>query len=99
MITISFVGALVSCIFLTGVFIGSLYIWNLFLNANSQNTRQKYENRDHPQVIKRRFISVGLSCFLSTFYVYLFWTQEANQVYDRNLPSDFRCRRFLKQLV
>jgi hypothetical protein len=55
--------AMLACWAITGLFVGSLYIWN-------NDTRH---DRDHPETIKRRFISAFITCILSTILVRIFW--------------------------
>lgn len=63
MFLISRLGALISCSLFPIIFVGSLYIWK-------QDSKL---DRNHPKVIKQRFISVLITCILSTIYLYLFW--------------------------
>lgn len=46
--------AILLCLFFSVMYVGSLYIWRSSTKAKS---------RDHPDVIKRRFVSVALVCF------------------------------------
>ena len=64
MFSISATGALFSCGLFTLFYVGSLYLWTL--------AKDDYP-RDHPTTVKRRFISVFLTCGFAYFYTYLFW--------------------------
>jgi prenyl protein peptidase len=68
MFLISRLGALISCSLFPIIFVGSLYIWK-------QDSKL---DRNHPKVIKQRFISVLITCILSTIYLYLFWESKNN---------------------
>ncbi|CAG5122135.1 unnamed protein product [Candidula unifasciata] len=47
--------AVLLCLMFAGLYVGSLYVWG-------KSTREK--NRDHPDVIKKRFISVSIVCLI-----------------------------------
>jgi len=63
MLDVSFWGATAICAFFTVLFVGSLYLWK----------QKKHENRDHPNTIKKRFVSVGVVCTVATLTLYFFW--------------------------
>lgn len=57
--------------FLWGIiFVGSLYFWSIFSPI--------YLNRDDPQTIKSRFLSVFVVCITCTLYISLFWKDSTN---------------------
>jgi uncharacterized membrane protein len=69
--------ATVSCAFFTATYVGSLYLW------------RNEQKRDHPETIKRRFISVGLTCIISSLYILFFWPNyiswEINGIHTKSL--------------
>jgi len=65
MFEISFLQATFSAFLLLACFVGSLYFWKLI-------GKQEYP-RDNPITIKRRFLSVLVTCILGYFYLQLFW--------------------------
>ncbi len=91
----SFIQATLSCGFFTGIFVGSLYIWNkrnyllkhrspaLSSPWRQHKNREEMEevelDRDHPVTIKRRFLSVLFASTLSIIYLNLFWSYKMNQ--------------------
>lgn len=53
--------AVLACFFMASFYVISLYLWS----------KQNRYNRNEPSVIKRRFISVAISCLVSLLTVYL----------------------------
>jgi len=57
--------ALIICFLLSGFFVGSLYFFN--------RKRQLELTRDHPEVIKKRFISILIVCIVSPFALIIYY--------------------------
>ncbi|XP_052767796.1 CAAX prenyl protease 2-like [Mya arenaria] len=57
--------AVLICFLLALLYVGSLYIWK----ENS-----KLKNRDHPEIIRRRFVSVTIVCILAIPIIWWFGT-------------------------
>lgn len=49
-----------SCLILAIIYVASLYVWNAS------------ENRDHPNTVKKRFLSVTIVMIISPIFIYLF---------------------------
>ncbi|KAG4087374.1 Abi-domain-containing protein [Neocallimastix lanati (nom. inval.)] len=66
--------ALIICFLLSGFFVGSLYFFN--------RKRQLELTRDHPEVIKKRFISILIVCIVSPFALIIYYY--IRNVFDNN---------------
>ncbi len=58
--------SILACIFMAVFYVLSLYLWS----------KQNRFNRNEPSVIRRRFISVILTCFLSFFFLFIIAEQQ-----------------------
>lgn len=85
MLCLSAAQALLTCVFFACTFVGTLYIWN----SKKEKALGVTVSRDDPSVIKRRFISVGITVVISTFAVFTFWSKKENEVNCELVSSQF----------
>jgi hypothetical protein len=71
---LSLASSLLTSAGLAAAFVGSLYVWK----------RTDDKTRDHPEVIKRRVISIGTVCLVAP-YVMLAWSSDKAPVHSNSL--------------